>query len=275
LPRKNEHGDKNVLGFQRLLCRRSIGALSAIIGIVVTGLLALVACTSMTRPATALSIATLDHTGFNVVPDHETAEAIAVAASRAMLDDADNLEFTSFLPFSADLDGDIWTVFSNPVQPKDWGPCSESLFFVVKINRGTGKILDVTMPSSEGGLNSDTPACQAWMREQTEPYSESAIAYFQALGKTCPNNNLERLAPGQLDSVIQQFRKSLSVTENNSFYAWAQTACVANDFTCTNGGYLRAARDLNLAQKLAEKACGSNLVCHSDGMACEETNPPK
>jgi len=75
----------------------------------------------------------------NVVPDHETADYRG-AASRAMLDDADNLEFTSFLPFSGrsrwrHLDG-----ISNPVQPKDWGPCSESLFFVVKINRGTGKI---------------------------------------------------------------------------------------------------------------------------------------
>ena len=275
MPRKNVHGDKNVLGFQRLLCRRSIGALSAIIGIVVTGLLALVACTPMTRPATELSIATLDHTGFNVVPDHQTAEAIAVAASRAMLDDADNLEFTSFLPFSADLDGDIWTVFSNPVQPKDWGPCSESLFFVVKINRGTGKILDLTMPSSEGGLNSDTPACQAWMREQTEPYSESAIAYFQALGKTCPNKNFERLASIQLNFVVEQFKKSLSVLERNSFEAWAQTTCVANDLACTNGSYLRAARDLNMAQRLAEKACSSNFLCRSDGMACKPTNPPR
>lgn len=255
-----------------MLRKRSIAACSAIVGVVAMGMLTLLACAPMPRSAAELPMSALDHTGLNVVPDHETAEAIAVAVSRAMLHDEDNLAFTSFLPFSADLDGNIWTVYSNPVQPKDWGPCSESLFFVVKINRDTGEIVDLTIEDSEGGLNLDTPACQAWMREQAEPYSESAIAYFQALEKVCPDKNLERLTLGQLDSVLEQFKKTLSVTENNSFYAWAQTTCVANDLTCVNGGYLRAARDLNMAQRLAERACASNLVCRSDDTVCEETN---
>jgi hypothetical protein len=261
--------------FPHLLRRRSVVALATIVGVAVTGLITLFACAPMTRPAVELQMNALDHTGFNVVPNHETAESIAVAVSRAMLEDTDNLEFTQFLPFNADLDGGIWTVFSNPVQPKDWGPCSESLFFVVKIIRDTGEILDLTISHSEGGLNVDTPACQIWTREQSEPYSVSAIAYFQALEKMCPNKNLERLTPVQFDFVVEQFKKSLSVLERNSFESWAQATCAANDLTCVNGGYLRAARDLNMAQRLAKKACASNFVCHSDGMACEQMNSPR
>ncbi len=259
--------------FQHLLRRRSMIAFAAIVGVAVTGLITLFACAPMTRPAVELPMNVLDHAAFNIVPDHETAETIAVAVSRAMLADKD--EFTKFLPFSADLDGDIWTVFSNPVQPESWGPCSESLFFVVKVNRNTGEILDLDIAHSEGGLNLDIPACQMWTREHKESYSESATAVFRALGEVCPSRNLERLAPIQLNFVVEQFKKSLSVLERNSFEAWAQTTCVANDLTCTNGGYLRAARDLNMARRLAEKACSSDFLCRSDGMACEETKPPR
>lgn len=260
-------------GFQHLLRRQSVVALAVIIGMAAAGLITLVACAPMTRPAAELPTAARDHTGFNVVPDRETAETIAVAVSRAMLADKD--EFTKFLPFYATLDGNIWRVGSTPVQPESWGPCSESLYFNVEINRDTGEILDLTVSHSEGGLNSGTPACQMWTHEQAEPYSESVVAYFQALAKVCPDKNLERLTPGQLNSVVALFRRTLSVVENNSFDSWSQTKCTTNDLICTNGGYLRAARDLNMAQRLAEKACASNFACRSDGTACEQTNPPR
>jgi hypothetical protein len=91
--------------FPKLLRRQSVIALATIVGVAVTGLTMLFACAPMMRPAVELPMNALDHTGFNIVPNHETAESIAVAVSRAMLEDTDNLEFTQFLPFNADLDG--------------------------------------------------------------------------------------------------------------------------------------------------------------------------
>jgi len=57
-----------------------------------------------------------------------------------------------------------------------------------------------------------TPGMPSMDAEQTEPYSGIAIAYFQALGKSARNNNLERSLPANsiLSSAI---RKSLSVRE--------------------------------------------------------------
>ncbi len=108
----------------------------------------------------------------------------------------------------------------------------------------------------------------------TETYLESTRNYFDALRKACPDKHLENLYPGQLDFLIEQFKESLSLSERNSFESWAQTTCVGNGISCVNAGYLRAARDLNMTQRLAEKVCASNLVCRSD-VDCEETHPPK
>ena len=109
----------------------------------------------------------------------------------------------------------------------------------------------------------------------SETYLESAKTYFDALGKACPDKHLENLYPGQLYLVIEQFKESLSLSQRNSFESWAQTTCHGNGISCDNAGSLRAARDLNMTQRLAEKACASNFVCRSVGVDCEETNPPK
>ena len=109
----------------------------------------------------------------------------------------------------------------------------------------------------------------------TETYLESTRIYFEALRKTCPDKHLENLYPGQLDFLIEQFKESLSLSERNSFESWAQTTCLGNGISCVNAGYLRAARDLNMTQRFAEKACASNFVCRSVGVDCEETNPAK
>jgi len=104
-------------------------------------------------------------TGLNLVPDRETAETIAVAVSRAMYSDKE--EFTKFLPFTAQpLEGNRWIVFSSPALPKGFGPCDESLLFVVTINRDTAEVADLAISHSEGGLNEATPACQDLRRQQ-------------------------------------------------------------------------------------------------------------
>ena len=108
-----------------------------------------------------------------------------------------------------------------------------------------------------------------------ETYLESTRTYFDALRKACPDKHLEHLYPGQLYLVIEQFKKSLSLSQRNSFESWAQTTCVGNGISCVNAGSLRAARDLNMTQSLAEKACASNFVCRSVGEDCQETNPLK
>jgi len=109
----------------------------------------------------------------------------------------------------------------------------------------------------------------------TETYMESAKTYFETLQKSCPDKHLENLYPGQLYLVIEQFKESLSVSQRNSFEAWAQTTCRGNGISCDNAGSLRAARDLRMTQSLAEKACASNFVCRSVGVYCEETHPPR
>src|SRR5712691_6925903 len=105
----------------------------------------------------------------------------------------------------------------------------------------------------------------------TETYLESARNYFDALRKACPEEHLENLYPGQLYVVIEQFKESLSYSARNSFESWAHTTCTGNGISCENAGSLRAARDLNMTQRLAEKACASNIVCRSVGVYCEET----
>ena len=109
----------------------------------------------------------------------------------------------------------------------------------------------------------------------TETYLESTRTFFEVLRKVCPDKNLENLYPGQLYLVIEQFKESLSLSQRNSFEAWAQTTCQGNGISCVNAGALRAARDLNMTQRLAESACASSFVCRSVGVDCEETNAPK
>ena len=106
----------------------------------------------------------------------------------------------------------------------------------------------------------------------SETYPESVRPYYEALRKVCPDKHLEHLYPGQLDLIIEQFKGSLSYSARNSFESWAQTRCVGPGISCDVAGSLRAAVYLNMAQRLAEKACASNFVCRSDGSTCEETN---
>src|SRR5882672_3199237 len=108
----------------------------------------------------------------------------------------------------------------------------------------------------------------------TETYPESVRPYYEALRKVCPDKHLEHLYPGQLDFLIEQFKGSLSFSARNSFDSWAQTTCTGNGISCDVEGALRAAVYLNMSQRLAEKVCASDLVCHSD-VDCAATNPSK
>ena len=98
-----------------------------------------------------------------------------------------------------------------------------------------------------------------------ESYVQSIKPFHQALARLCPQQHLENLTPGILDTIIEGFLDTLPARTRSKIERAAQPMCVksAAGVSCSNIATIRAARKLQMTGRLAKAACESGYVCRA------------
>ena len=103
-----------------------------------------------------------------------------------------------------------------------------------------------------------------------ETYVESIRPYNAALEWFCPEKRLENLTPGDFNTIIEDFLKTLPNADLDVWKQAAQPMCVDSvaGVSCANIAYVRAATKLRKIDDLAEAACHSKYVCSPEYGVC-------